>query len=303
MKSGTSLSDILLDVTVREGSQQYADFRGLSVGEKLHLVQLQKRAGIKHLELTAFAPGEWFNDADELATGVEPYCDGINVYGLYFNIRGAERLQQVPYLQQYGIFHTALTDSYRHKNYNQRNITAVHEKLKSFIEWFQYHELSFDVLLLSTAFGGREEGILPPGMGVEFIGEILEVAAAAGLSPHQVTLADTEGVAGGEEVARLVEGVKQAFPALRTALHLHPAPSVARESVRAGIEAGADRWEASWQGVGGSPLADGAGGNLDISILLEEFTSHGYDSGLDPNGISELLEYIDTVRGKPPGRE
>lgn len=297
MKAGTLLSDILLDVTVREGSQQYADFRGLSVAEKLHIVQLQKQAGIKHLELTAFAPGEWFNDADELAMGIEPYRDGLNVYGLYFNIRGAERLLQTPHLKRYGIFHTALTESYRQKNYNQQSLTAVYEKLKSFIEWFQRHNFSFDVLLLSTAFGGRQEGVFSSEMAIEFIGRSLEVAAAAGLSPEQVTLADTEGVAGGTEISQLVWGIKQAFPEVRVALHLHPAPSVARESVCAGIEAGADRWEASWQGVGGSPLADGAGGNLDISILVEEFTSRGYESGLDPFGVAELMSYVTEVRG------
>ena len=296
MNEKMSLCDVLLDVTLREGSQQYSDFRGLPVEDKLKIFQLQKEAGIKKIELTAFAPGDWFSDADALASGVMPHGEDLDIYGLYFNIRGAERLLQFPSLKRHGIFHTALTPSYREKNYNQLSVEVVHEKLKGLLEWFQANGLVFDVLLLSTAFGGRKEGIDSPNEAIEFIGKMIEVSEEIGLTPGQVTLADTEGVAGSLEISRLVSGVKRAFPELLVALHLHPPRSVARDSVVAGLEAGADRWEASWLGVGGSPLADGAGGNLDILVLVEEFERLGYVTGINQSGKEKLLTLIQDIR-------
>ncbi|MCB0328017.1 MAG: hypothetical protein KDD70_00095 [Bdellovibrionales bacterium] len=291
-----SLAEVLTDVTIREGSQQKSDLWGVGSQKKLEIVRLQKAVGIKSIELTAFAPGEWFADADELAEGVKGCCGKMVVKALYFNVRGAERLQRYPYLQQAGIVHTAVTEGYRIKNYNQQSIDDALLKLRGFVEWFSSNGFTFDVLLFSTSWGDKSTGILDSATSMRCIEKFMNEAERCGSLPTQITLADTEGVVDPRSLSELVQQVKRAFPEQKICLHLHPSREAAVAVVEAGLEAEADLWEGAWLGIGGSPLADGAGGNLDIRTLVEVYQQNGIPTGFDPVQIESLEKRIAEIR-------
>ena len=95
------LADVLTDVTIREGSQQVDDLRQVDVQTKLSLLGHMVKIGIRRVEITAFAPGKWFADADELVRGALPrITENVTLRALYFNAKGLEQLLKHPAIEK-----------------------------------------------------------------------------------------------------------------------------------------------------------------------------------------------------------
>ena len=161
MDTRPRLTDILTDVSIREGSQQAVDLRNKSVAVKLELMAHTIKSGVKRIELTAFAPGEWFSDAKELVhEAISRITDAITLRALYFNTKGLAALIKHHQVLQEGIFLTAATAKYREKNYGQRSVDHAEVKMKRLIASFKKHGLEFDTLVMSTAWGECDEASL-----------------------------------------------------------------------------------------------------------------------------------------------
>ena len=287
------LADLLTDVSIREGSQQTVDLRAASLDVKLDLMMRIVRAGVRRIELTAFAPGAWFADSHELASGAASLVPpAIILRALYFNTQGLDDLLVHSRLLREGIFHTAATSNYRRKNYRQRSIAHALEKMNRLMDAFQRHRLQFDTLVLSTAWGESGEP-RPPSQVIAYLERLLESAAKRGLPVHSVTLADTVGHAAPADIAFLFSAVKAAWPDIKIRAHLHPRPGSAEECIDAALDSGVDGWEAAWGGLGGSPFAAGAGGNLDIRSLMKVYEKRGLDHGLHPGAVKSILDLIE----------
>ncbi|RMG39213.1 MAG: hypothetical protein D6719_13860 [Candidatus Dadabacteria bacterium] len=297
MKTGTKLTDILTDVTIREGSQQEIDLRGKDPEIKLKLLELSVASGIKKIELTAFAPGEWFSDAEILAEKAAKKNYPAEISAIYFNPRGLETLLKFPALKAEGIFHTACTENYRTKNYNQPDIETVREKLKRMLAALKRHSLGLNKIMLSTAWGESAQKISPDET-LEFAAMLVQTARMEGFNPEGFVLADTVGQATPQEINGLISAFKNEWPEKIITAHLHPQAALARECVHAAFEAGVNHWEASWCSLGGSPFADKPGGNLDIRILAEVARECGYLSGLNPDGIRAIEKFVEQNTGR-----
>ena len=286
------LSDVLTDVTIREGSQQAGDLRQVGVQTKLSLLELIVGIGVRRVELTAFAPGDWFSDADELVRGVLPWIsENITLRALYFNARGLEQMLKHSAIAREGIFHTAATPTYRLKNYSQQSPEHALEKMAGLLEFFRKHGLQFNTLALSTAWGDREETI-SENQTLAYLGQLLAAAQKQGFPVQSLTLADTAGCAAPESLESLIKKVKTTWPEVRVRVHLHPEPQKAEASIHACLEGGVQGWEAAWGGLGGSPFAAGAGGNLDIRWLVKVYRQRGLDPGFNLEEIHPTLRFL-----------
>ena len=107
-------------------------------------------------------------------------------------------------------------------------------------------------------------------------------------------MADTTGVASPRTVAELLS-----ITGSDVGLHLHDTRGTALVNAYAALELGVARFDTSIGGLGGSPFADDAGGNLateDFVYLLDEL---GTPSGVD---LPRLLEVSGELRewlGRP----
>ncbi|RIL10642.1 MAG: hypothetical protein DCC75_03955 [Proteobacteria bacterium] len=289
------LADVLTDVTIREGSQQPIDLRNAAVPDKLRILSGILASGVKHIELTAFAPGEWFADAHELASSAQALAGSeTDLRALYFNARGLDDLRTHPNITAQGVFHTAATSKYRSENYRQTSKVQVLEKLRSMLQAFNKHKLAFDNLVISTAFGEHGEPVAKQQL-IDFIAAILSEAKEGGFDLRAVTLADTVGNADPEELLKVFSAVKQTWPDKVLRAHLHPPKATAQACVEAALQGGADEWEAAWGGVGGSPFAEKPGGNLDIRLLIKIWLSKGWKTGLDQSKADALIGELRTI--------
>jgi hydroxymethylglutaryl-CoA lyase len=284
------LTDVLTDLSLREASQQECDLRGASVETKIELARLSAAAGVRTMEVTAFAPGAWFADAPKLAAAL-PDIGDVTWRALYFNVRGLEDLLREPKFAREGMFHTAVTAGYREKNYRQKNPAAVLEKLKQLLDAFAVHNLEFDTLLLSTAWGEPGEAITPDSVRA-FCEPIFAEAERAGRPLRAATVCDTIGNASPREIGELFSKLKEAWPAVELRAHLHPPISSAKDCIGAALDAGIVHWEAAWCGMGGSPLADRPGGNLDIRALIEVWGERGGETGFDAAAVKRLTDFL-----------
>jgi hydroxymethylglutaryl-CoA lyase len=148
-------------------------------------------------------------------------------------------------------------------------------------------DVALDVVI-SCAFGSPYEGEMPPE-GVAALGRRAVAAGADAL-----TYADTTGMATPRRVADMLA---ETGPAV--GLHLHDTRGTALVNAYAAMEAGVVRFDTAVGGLGGSPFAAGAGGNLATEDLVHLCDDVGVDTGIDLDrlldasaGLADLVGHV-----------
>jgi hydroxymethylglutaryl-CoA lyase len=114
----------------------------------------------------------------------------------------------------------------------------------------------------------------------------------------RVTLADTTGAASPRRISSVIDLV-----GTDVGLHLHDTRGTALANALAGLELGVRRFDTAVGGLGGSPFAPGAGGNLateDLVLVLEDL---GIDTAVDLDALLTVSRGIAELVGHaPPSR-
>jgi hydroxymethylglutaryl-CoA lyase len=151
---------------------------------------------------------------------------------------------------------------------------------------------SFDVVV-SCAFGSPFDDVRDPSPVIEVIEATLETMSRA-----RITLADTTGTA----TPRRIADVLAALPAAGRhdlGLHLHDTRGTALANALWAIDHGIVRFDTSTGGLGGSPFAPGAGGNLateDLVLMLDDL---GITTGVDLGSILQITGDLTELLGYP----
>lgn len=143
-------------------------------------------------------------------------------------------------------------------------------------------------VVVSCAFGS------PYGedIGAFDVAAIVDTALDAGATA--VTLADTTGVATPERIADVV-----ATTGTDVRLHLHDTRGTALTNAFAAMLLGVTRFDTAVGGLGGSPFADGAGGNLATEDLVHLCDGLGVDTGIDLDRMIRTAQTVSTLIGRP----
>jgi hydroxymethylglutaryl-CoA lyase len=134
---------------------------------------------------------------------------------------------------------------------------------------------------LSCSFGCPMEGDVPEDTVLAWCARFIGELGAGG-----ITLCDTTGMAFPTQVASLTQRFRAAWPDIELSLHFHNTRGMGLANVLAGIDAGADRFDASLGGIGGCPYAPGASGNVCTEDIVHALQLMGYDTGVD---LEQLL--------------
>jgi hydroxymethylglutaryl-CoA lyase len=93
---------------------------------------------------------------------------------------------------------------------------------------------------------------------------------------HQISLADTVGVATPQQIAEVFAAVNDRYDYLEIGCHLHSRREEATAKVLAAYDAGCRRFDSAISGLGGCPFAqDTLVGNIPTEAMLEAFTERG----------------------------
>jgi hydroxymethylglutaryl-CoA lyase len=220
-------------------------------------------AGFKHIDAASFVSPKavpQMADSEEVVKELDP-PDDVEIIGIVVNEKGAERAIATNAVRTLG-FPYSVSATFLQNNQRQSLEDALDEleKITSKAE-----EAALDVVVyISMAFGN------PYGddWSVEEVVNAVDVLESSGI--RTVSLADTVGLAGPEEIRNLLSAVLAKFDYLEIGVHLHSRPEQAGSKVLAAYDAGCRRFDSALAGLGGCPFAqDSLVGNIPTEKVIE----------------------------------
>jgi len=271
------------EVGARDGLQAEAP---IPVEQRVDLIDALLVAGVTHLEVAAFvspkAVPAMAGAADVVAAVGEP--EGVTRAALVPNARGAEMALEA------GIDELTVTVS-ASAVYNDRNvhmsIDESVEQIEAICVLARAGGVPVDAVL-SCSFGSPYEGDIKPA-DIALLVERLRAAGA-----DAVTLADTTGMA----TPRRLDDVL-ALTGSGVGLHLHETRGTGLVNVYAGMLAGITRFDTSVGGLGGSPFAAGAAGNVATEEVVALCDDLGVHTGIGIDAMVDAARLVERLVGHP----
>ena len=120
----------------------------------------------------------------------------------------------------------------------------------------------------------------------EDVDAIIEAYLKVGIT--EISLSDTSGMAVPNQVYNLCCHIKEKSPQATWWLHFHNTRGLAMANIMAAMEAGMDRFDSSFGGLGGCPFVPGAAGNISTEDVLHLCEESGIATGIDITKVIEL---------------
>jgi len=268
------------EVGPRDGLQAEAP---VSVDDRVRLIEKLIDAGVRHIEACSFVSPKAVPSmagAAEVMARV-PRTSGIRYAALVPNLKGAQMALEA------GVDELTVTIS-ASETYNQRNVKMPIEESVAQIEQICAAAAQIPVdAIVSCAFGSPYEEV--PPRDVVTLARRLESDGAT-----RITYADTTGMATPPLISTLA-----AVASSIDGLHLHDSRGTALVNAYAAVELGVRRFDTSIGGLGGSPFADGAAGNLATEGLAYLLDDAGYETGVDLGRLLEASALVAGMIGHP----
>jgi hydroxymethylglutaryl-CoA lyase len=284
----------IVEVSPRDGLQ--AESRTLPTETKLALIERLADAGHTVIEATSFVNPKavpQLADADDLMRALKRR-PGVRYPVLVPNERGLERALSVG-VQDVAVFASA-SESYSRKNLNRGRDEAI-DGYRMVVERAKDARLRVRGYL-SMVIADPWDGPTDPHVVVECARRLLDMGC------DDLSLGDTSGVGTPGEVRTLLRAFADAGVANeRIALHLHDTYGQALANALAAMELGIATFDASVGGIGGSPFAKMAAGNLATEDLVWMCRGLGIEAGVDVERLAATSAWMSTQLGRDlPGR-
>ncbi|HET8930724.1 MAG TPA: hydroxymethylglutaryl-CoA lyase [Acidimicrobiales bacterium] len=260
---------VIRDVGPRDGLQPE---RPVPATERARLIDALFDAGVRHVEVAAFVSPKAvpaMADPTTVLDAMRRPDDGI-VTVLVPNLRGAQDALEC------AIDELTLTIS-ASEAYNQHNVNrSIAESLDAVTGITRLAEAAHVPVdaVVSCAFGSPFEGDLAPTDVATLGDQLLDRGCTA------VTYADTTGMATPRRIAELIDETGHAI-----GLHLHQTRGTALLNAWTALQLGVRRFDTSVGGLGGSPFAPGAAGNLATEEFIAVLDDVGVVTGIDVEGL------------------
>jgi len=265
------------EVGPRDGIQ--SEKAEVATADKIRLLDALSATGVPMIEAVSFVSPKaipQMADAREVWDGMKR-APGVFYSALVPNRRGAETAAEVG-VDGMQVF-IAATESYNLKNVRR----SVRDSIASVAEVVAVgRETGIPVEgTLSTSFGCPYEGDVPPARVVEVATWMVDAGIGS------ISFGDTTGMATPRRVREVVDAVRDALPELEVNMHFHDTRGTGLANVLVALETGIDYFDASVGGMGGSPYAEGATGNITTEDLVHMLHDMEIETGID---LDKLLD-------------
>lgn len=275
----------------------------ISTADKIALVDALSGTGLTHIQVCSFVspklvPG--WADAEAVAGGFAPRA-GITYTALWFNETGMNRaLAFRDRLSITGSISLAASEAFSRKNLNRDragNLEAMRRQTAAHLA----ASVPVTRIGVMAAFGCNFAGDIAPQQVLDTVEDGLRIAAEAGVTITDLSLADTMGWATPASIERVVGEVRDRWPELRLRLHLHDTRGLGIANAHAGLRMGVAGYDSTVGGLGGCPFAahKGAPGNIateELVLLCEEM---GIATGVDLDALIEAGHLAERIVGHP----
>jgi hydroxymethylglutaryl-CoA lyase len=290
-----------------EGPREAFQFEksAIPTAKKIELIDALSETGLVEIQAVSFVspsrvPG--MADAEEVVKRIQRK-PRVRYSALWLNDRGFLRAVAAKDLYLTGRIALTASTAFLLKNQHcsmEEDLNAQREMIRL----YALHNVPTEQINILAAFGCNFEGDIAPQKVVGLVEQLILLAGENKLQIKSVKLADTMAWATPLSIKRLVGAVRDRFPTLHIALHLHDTRGLGVANAYAGLECGVDSFDTAIGGLGGCPFAGhaGAAGNLcteDFVFMLQEM---GIKTGLDLEKLIAAAMLAERVVGHPlPG--
>jgi len=264
----------------------------LAVQDRIRLIDVLSSTGVPKIEAVSFVSPKAvpaMAGAAEVWAGVARNAD-VAYSALVPNRRGAEAAVEAGGLASLQAF-LAASDGYNRKNVGKTVMESVADVLEV-VEVGTAAGLGVECSI-SAAFGDPYEGDVPAERVVEIAVRLAEGGA------HGVSVGDTTGMATPSRVWEVIGLLRERLPDLRLNLHFHDTRGTGMANLLAAMEAGADEFDTSVGGMGGSPFVPGANGNVATEDVVHMLTDMWIETGVELDKVLSAARLAAELIGHP----
>lgn len=280
----------------REGVQSEKAI--IPTARKIELIDALSETGLPQIQVGSFVnpkavPG--MADIDDVVSGFKRVPD-VRYTALWLNEKGLQRAIAAERIDIRGSISLTASEKFLQRN-QKRSLAENLASQHNVVAMYQQNGIAIDRAAIMAAFGCNFEGDIPHSRIFELLGQIMDLADQYQFTLKTLSLADTMAWATPDSVRRLVAAIRERYPDIEIALHLHDTRGLGIANACAGLEMGVTVFDAAIGGLGGCPFSGhrGAAGNVcteDLVFLCDEL---GIETGVDVEALirsSQLAEDI-----------
>jgi len=281
------------EVGPRDGIQ--SESAQIATADKVALIDALSNTGLRFIEAVSFvSPKAIPNMADARAVwDAIKRRDGVFYSALVPNRRGAETAAEVG-VDGMQVF-IAASDSYNLRNVRKTVRESIPD-VSAVVEVARGAGIPVEGTI-STAFGCPYEGDVAP----ERVVEVSRWMVDTGIS--SISYGDTTGMGTPRRVRDVIEAVRASLPDVELNMHFHDTRGTGLANVLTALEMGVDYFDTSIGGMGGSPYASGATGNVASEDLVHMLDDMDVDTGVDLGKLIDVARFAQTlIEGELPSK-
>ena len=245
----------------------------IATEDKVRLIDALSATGVAEIEAVSFVSPKaipQMADARDVWQSMTR-SDDVFYWALVPNRTGADAAAEVA-ADGIQVF-VAATDSYNIKNVGR----TVRESIPNVAEAVEVARATGMKVqgTISTAFGCPYEGDVPPERVVEVTRWVMD----AGIDT--ISYGDTTGMGTPKRVRDVIQALRAEVPDVRMNMHFHDTRGTGLANVVTALEEGIDYFDSSIGGLGGSPYAAGATGNIATEDLVHMLEDMDIYTGID----------------------
>ncbi len=284
------------EVGPRDGFQNEPEV--IPTAEKVRLIELLARTGVRRLEVTSFVKAEVI---PQLADGAEvlekaDVPEDVSVTVLIPNEKGLDNaLAHREKFDEVNLFLSA-SETHNVKNVN-RSVEDSLTGLERVIERALKEGLRCEGVI-SVSFGCPYEGEVPP----DRVFGIAERLVAAGCD--EIAFGDTTGMANPRQVREFFAAARERLggdAGTELTAHFHNTRGQGLANALAALGQGVNSFESAFGELGGCPVPPGSTGNISSEDLVSMLGEMGIETGIDLDGLIEASSAVQDVLGRPLG--
>ncbi len=287
----------------REGFQ--FEQQPVPTAAKVELVDALSATGLRQIQVTSFVNPQMvpqMADADALVAGIQ-IREGVSYTALALNESGIRRALATGRLELEGFVSLTASEVFLQRNQRQ-TFAGNSDAQRRTVALYKANGIAVNRVSIMAAFGCNFEGDIPVDRVLGLVQTGIDLAAEQGFTVDLLNLSDTMGWATPRTVRTMLDRVRQRFPQLSLALHLHDTRGMGIANAYAGLEMGVTTFDSCVGGLGGCPFAGNpaAAGNVcteDLVFLCDEL---GIDTGVSVDALIEAAQLAERIVGHPlPG--
>ncbi|MDQ1285755.1 MAG: hydroxymethylglutaryl-CoA lyase [Thermodesulfobacteriota bacterium] len=260
------------EVSMRDGLQNEPVI--LTPVQRINVIEALANAGLSHIQIGSFVNPRvvpQMAGTEIVVQGLSHLQERVAMSVLILSEKGLEIAVEhdVRYIEIY----VSASDTHSRRNTNISVADAI-KKASRMIRRSQTAGIHVTAGVM-CAFGCFFEGAVPQVIVQQMVHEFLESGSS------EIALADTTGMAVPDDVESLVNLLSRMVPVDCVSLHLHDTRGMGMSNLKAGLQAGVRKFDASVGGLGGCPFIPGATGNIDTFYVVEFLETAGFTTGVN----------------------